>query len=120
MGDTLRLEDYSTVVILKWDIRKTPPPKTRQKPQTLRQVATSGRDLVPLVRVGRGAVVTLSVPATVLSLVGTLGDERVRAGHYSVQFGVEGSAEGPPELASLEVDGEDVLIFSYEKLKREM
>lgn len=75
---------------------------------------------VSMLAPGATRIVTLSVPATVLSLVDTLGDERVLAGHYSVQFGVEGSAEGMPELASLEVDGEDVLIFSYDKLKREM
>ena len=75
---------------------------------------------VSMLAPGATRIVTLFVPATVLSLVDTLDDERVRAGHYSVQFGVEGSAEGMPELASLEVDGEDVLIFSYDKLKREM
>ena len=62
--------------------------------------------------------VALSVPAQVISLVDARGNEWLRAGDYSVAFGVEGSAEGAPARAALELGGDDVLLFNHEELAR--
>ena len=62
--------------------------------------------------------VALSVPAQVISLVDTRGNEWLRAGDYSVAFGVEGSAEGAPARVVLELGGDDVLLFNHEELAR--
>jgi beta-D-xylosidase 4 len=55
--------------------------------------------------------VLLSVPAQVLSLVDVDGTEHLRAGQYTLEVGVEGSAEMVPTQATLEVDGADVELF---------
>ena len=52
------------------------------------------------------------IPAQVLSLVDEEGDEYLRSGHYRVEFGVEGSAEGIPAEAALDMRGDDVRIFA--------
>ena len=51
------------------------------------------------------------IPAQVLSLIDEEGDEYLRSGHYRVEFGVEGSAEGIPAEAALDMRGDDVRIF---------
>ena len=52
------------------------------------------------------------IPAQVLSLIDEEGDEYLRSGHYRVEFGVEGSAEGIPAEAALDMRGDDVRIFA--------
>jgi beta-D-xylosidase 4 len=55
--------------------------------------------------------VLLSVPAQVLSLVDEDGSEHLRSGRYTLEVGVEGSAEMVPTRATLEVEGADVELF---------
>jgi hypothetical protein len=55
--------------------------------------------------------VLLSVPAQVLSLVDEGGTERLRSGRYTLEVGVEGSAEMAPARATLDVEGADLELF---------
>ena len=86
--------------------------------------APKNKELFSFVRMaalspGEARTATLSVPTQVLSVVDAHGNERVRSGLHDVEFGVEGSAEGTPARASLEVEGDDVLLFSLPALERQ-
>eukprot|EP01060_Flectonema_neradi_P002802 TRINITY_DN1176_c3_g1_i1.p1 TRINITY_DN1176_c3_g1~~TRINITY_DN1176_c3_g1_i1.p1 ORF type:complete len:793 (+),score=176.42 TRINITY_DN1176_c3_g1_i1:1458-3836(+) len=66
---------------------------------------------------GETTTVILTIPPQVLSMVDSLGDERIVPGSYQVTFGVEGSSEGTPASALLEVTGEPEMVFSLSQLK---
>lgn len=61
---------------------------------------------------GESRVVQLSIPPAVLSLTDQQGVETIRGGMYKIEVGVEGAAEGRVATASLEVLGDDVVLFS--------
>lgn len=61
---------------------------------------------------GDWRVVQLTIPPAVLSLTDERGVETIRGGEYEIEIGVEGSAEGTVAMASLEVAGDDAVIFS--------
>ena len=61
---------------------------------------------------GEWRLVQLTIPPAVLSLTDERGVETIRGGKYEIEVGVEGSAEGRVATASLEVAGDDAMIFS--------
>jgi len=61
---------------------------------------------------GESRMVQLSIPPAVLSLTDAQGVESIRSGGYEIEIGVEGAAEGSVARASLEVAGDDTVLFS--------
>eukprot|EP01047_Picozoa_sp_COSAG01_P013115 COSAG01_NODE_607_length_14866_cov_60.568633_13_plen_225_part_00 len=67
---------------------------------------------VHMLRPGVTEQVTLSVPSQVLSLVDEEGTERLLAGEYTLEFGVEGAAEEAVATAKLLLFGRPHVMFS--------
>jgi len=71
---------------------------------------------------GESTVITLSVPPSVLSHVDELGDERLMAGKYTIEFGRKELGDESHLESTLDVTGADQMLFSFSKLnaKREV
>ena len=90
---------------------------SRKNSVTTDYIVTSLKELFDFERLadvapGESRMVQLSIPPAVLSLSDAQGVESIRSGGYEIEIGVEGAAEGSVARASLEVAGDDTVLFS--------